>query len=145
LAWLKDRLARKPQKYQDIQPEFLKANTTTRKGEKEIELKTLLDENFIELADGRFRCPDPSEEKDREALRTKALLKEFNHYLESANDAKTKKLKELRVEALRAGFKACWEKKDFASIVALGEKMPQNLLLEDEQLLMFYDIAKDRV
>jgi DNA modification methylase len=145
LAWLKDRLARKPQKYQDIQPEFLKANTATRKGEKEIELKTLLDENFIELADGRYRCPDPSEEKDREALRTKALLKEFNHYLESANDQKTKKLKELRVEALRAGFKACWEKKDFVSIVVLGEKMPQNLLLEDEQLLMFYDIAKDRV
>lgn len=145
LAWLKDRLANKPQKYQDIQPEFLKANAATRKGEKEIELKTLLEENFIELADGRYRCPDPSEEKDREALRTKALLKEFNHYLESANDAKTKKLKELRVEALRAGFKACWEKKDFASIVVLGEKMPQNLLLEDEQLLMFYDIAKDRV
>ncbi len=145
LAWLKDRLARKPQKYQDIQPEFLKANTATRKGEKEIELKTLLEENFIELADGCYRCPDPSEEKDREALRTKALLKEFNHYLESANDPKTKKLKELRVEALRTGFKACWEKKDFASIVVLGEKMPQNLLLEDEQLLMFYDIAKDRV
>jgi len=145
LAWLKDRLALKPQKYQDIQPEFLKANTATRKGEKEIELKTLLDENFIELADSRYRCPDPSEEKDREALRTKALLKEFNHYLESASDTKTKKLKELRVEALRAGFKVCWEKKDFASIVVLGEKMPQNLLLEDEQLLMFYDIARDRV
>lgn len=145
LAWLKDRLANKPQKYQDIQPEFLKANAATRKGEKEIELKTLLDENFIEFADSRYRCPDPSEEKDREALRTKALLKEFNHYLESANDPKTKKLKELRVEALRAGFKVCWEKKDFTSIVVLGEKMPQNLLLEDEQLLMFYDIAKDRV
>jgi DNA modification methylase len=145
LVWLKDRLARKPQKYQDIQPEFLKANRATRKGEKEIELKTILDENFFELDDGRYRCPDPSEEKDREALRTKALLKEFNHYLESANDPKTKKLKELRVEALRAGFKACWEKKDFASIVVLGEKMPQNLLLEDERLLMFYDIAKDRV
>lgn len=145
LSWLKDRLAQKPQKYQDIQPEFLKANTATRKGEKGIELKTLLEEYFIELADGRYRCPDPSEEKDREALRTKALLKEFNHYLESANDPKTKKLKELRLEALRVGFKACWEKKDFASIVVLGEKIPQNLLLEDEQLLMFYDIAKDRV
>jgi len=46
---------------------------------------------------------------------------------------------------MMAGFKACWEKKDFASIVVLGEKMPQNLLLEDEQLLMFYDIARDRV
>ena len=66
-------------------------------------------------------------------------------YLESASDPKTRKLKELRVESSRAGFNACCEKKDFASIVVLGEKMPQNLLLGDEQLLTFYDIAKDRV
>jgi len=26
----------------------------------------------------------------------------------------------------------------------LGDKIPQNILLEDEQLLMYYDIAKDR-
>jgi hypothetical protein len=51
----------------------------------------------------------------------------------------------VRVEALRAGFKNCWEQKDFKTIVINGDMIPQNILLEDEQLLMYYDIAKDRV
>ncbi len=55
-----------------------------------------------------------------------------------------RRLKEVRIEALRAGFKSCWEKKDFQTIIIIGDRIPQNLLLEDEQLLMFYDIAKDR-
>ncbi len=145
IFWLKQRLETKPQKYQDIQPEFRKANTATRKGEKEIELKTILEENFIELSDGKWRAPDPSEAKDREILRTKALLKEFGRYVEELDNPKTKKLKDVRVEALRAGFKHCWEKKDYKTIYEMGEKIPQNLLMEDEQLLMFYDIAKDKV
>lgn len=51
----------------------------------------------------------------------------------------------VRVEALRAGFKNSWEHKDFKTIVTLGDMIPQNILLEDEQLLMYYDIAKDNV
>ena len=72
-------------------------------------------------------------------------MKEFSGYVELAINPKSKKMKEVRVEALRAGFKNCWETKDFETIVKLSEKIPQNLLLEDEQLLMYYDIAKDRV
>jgi len=59
--------------------------------------------------------------------------------------AEVKKLKEVRVVALHAGFKNSWEQKDFKTIVTLGDMIPQNILLEDEQLLMYYDIAKDRV
>jgi hypothetical protein len=73
------------------------------------------------------------------------LLKEFNGYVTAINQPRAKKLKEVRVEALRAGFKNCWEQKDFKTIVTLGDMIPQNILLEDEQLLMYYDIAKDRV
>ncbi len=51
----------------------------------------------------------------------------------------------MRVEALRAGFKNCWEQKDFKTIVTNRDMIPQNNLLEDEQLLMYCDIAKDRV
>ncbi len=145
VLWLKDRLQKKAMKYQDIMPEFRKANVATRKGEREIELKTVLEENFIQESDGRWRVPDMNEAKDRETLRTKALLKEFDHYIVELSTSKTKKLKEVRIEALRAGFKSCWEKKDFHTIVTIGDKIPQNLLLEDEQLLMLYDIAKDRV
>ena len=145
VEWLKARLAKGPQKYQDIQPDFRKANTATRKGEKEFELQTLLNENFIPLTDGRYRVPDMNEAKDREHFRTAALLKEFNKYVEELANPKTKKLKDVRVEALREGFKSAWQKKDFVAIVNVAEKIPQNLLMEDEYLLNFYDIAKDRV
>ena len=78
-------------------------------------------------------------------MRNKSLLKEFGQYILLLNQPKAKKLKEVRVEALRAGFKKCWEEKDFSTIVFVGDRIPQNILLEDEQLLMFYDIAKDRL
>ena len=35
--------------------------------------------------------------------------------------------------------------KDFQSIVSVGDKIPNNLLMEDEVLLQFYDIASTRV
>ena len=145
VEWLKVRLAKSAQKYNEIQPDFRKANTATRKGEKEFELQTLLNENFIPLPDGCWRVPDMYEAKDREHFRTTALLKEFGRYIEELANPKTKKLKDVRVEALHAGFKSCWEKKEFTTIVNVAEKIPQNLLMEDEQLLMFYDIAKDKV
>lgn len=83
--------------------------------------------------------PDLNEAKDREALRNKSLLKEFSDYVTLASGGK--KLKEVRVEALRAGFKNHWERKDFKTIITVADKIPSNILLEDEQLLMYYDIA----
>lgn len=145
LLWLKAELTSNMMTYQDIQPKWMQAITAIRKGELLPELKLLLEENFIQEPDGRWRLPDMNEAKDREALRTKSLLKEFDRYIAELNTSKTKKLKEVRIEALHAGFKSCWEKKDFQTIVTMGDKIPQNLLLEDEQLLMFYDIAKDRI
>lgn len=145
VQWIKEKLEAEHLKYNELMPSFRKANTATRKGEKEFELKTILEENFIELADGSWRVPDPNEAKDRELLRTKALLKEFDHYLADIGSGKTKKLKDVRLEALRAGFKNSWEKKDWGTIVNIADKIPQNLLMEDEQLLMYYDIAKDRM
>ena len=145
IEWLKDRLRKQPQKYQDIMPDFRIATQSLRKGDTLPELQDILNENFIQESDGRWRAPDPNEAKDREALRTKVLLKEFNGYVTAISQPRAKKLKEVRVEALRAGFKNCWEQKDFKTIVTLGDMIPQNILLEDEQLLMYYDIAKDRV
>jgi DNA modification methylase len=145
IEWIKDRLQKKSAKYQDLMPEFRRATQSLRKGDTLPELQDILNENFIEEADGKWRNPNPDEAKDREALRTKVLIKEFNSYLDLLNQPKVKKMKEVRVEALRAGFKLCWEKKDFKIIVTMGDVIPQNILLEDEQLLMYYDIAKDRI
>lgn len=145
IEWLKDRLRQSPQKYQDIMPDFRIATQSLRKGDTLPELKDLLEQSFIQESDGTWRTPDPNETKDREILRNKVLMREFNGYMSIINQPKAKRLKEVRLEALRAGFKSCWEHKDFKSIVTLGDMIPQNILLEDEQLLMYYDIAKDRV
>jgi hypothetical protein len=145
IEWLKDRLRKSQQKYQDITNDWKVATQALRKGDVLPELHDILNESFIQDTSGKWRTPDPNEAKDRESLRTKVLLKEFNGYVTTINQPKAKKLKEVRVEALRAGFKYCWEQKDFKTIVTLGDMIPQNILLEDEQLLMYYDIAKDRV
>jgi DNA modification methylase len=145
IEWLKERLRKEAQKYQDIMPDFRIATQSLRKGDTLPELQDILNESFIQETDGNWRTPDPNEAKDREALRTKVLLKEFTGYVTAINQPKAKKLKEVRVEALRAGFKNSWEQKDFKTIITLGDKIPQNILLEDEQLLMYYDIAKDRI
>ena len=145
IEWLKDRLRKQVQKYQDIMPDFRIATQSLRKGDTLPELQDILNESFIQETDGKWRTPDPNEAKDRELLRTKVLLKEFAAYVTAINQPKAKKLKEVRVEALRAGFKNSWEQKDFKTIVTLGDMIPQNILLEDEQLLMYYDIAKDRI
>jgi len=145
IEWLRQQLQNRTQNYQDLHPQWMQAITAIRKGDVLPELKVILEQSFIQELDGRWRAPDMNETKDREAMRTKALLKEFEDYLAELSLSKTKKLKQVRIEALRAGFKSCWEKKDFKTIVHIGDRIPQNLLLEDEQLLMFYDIAKDRI
>lgn len=144
LEWLKTELSTSSYTYQELRPKWMQAITAVRKGDLLPELKEILKENFIEIANGKWRVPDMNEAKDREHFRTTALLKEFGKYIDELANPKTKKLKDVRVEALHAGFKSCWEKKEFNTIVNLAEKIPQNLLMEDEQLLMFYDIAKDK-
>jgi len=144
IEWLKNQLRESPKTYQQIQPEWMQAINGLRKGDILPELKTLLEENFIEEPDGRWRLPNIQDDVDKNLLRTKALLKEFNLYKEQALKPKAK-LKEVRVEALRAGFKQCYIDKEFQTIVTVAEKIPQNLRDEDEVLLQFYDIAMNKL
>lgn len=145
IQWLKEKLEEKPLKYQDIQPDYRKAYTISRKGEVEVELKDVLAENFIEEADGTWRIPNLNEQKDRDAMRTKQLLKIWQGYVDQIESGKAKKLKDIRLEAVKAGFKDCYQKKDFKRIVTMGDKIPENLLTEDETLLNYYDIACSKV
>lgn len=144
IEWLRIRLRDKPQTYQEIQPEWMQAINGIRKGDILPELSALLDENFIEEPDGKWRLPNIQDDIDKDKLREKALLKEFKVYVETASKPKSR-IKEVRVEAIRAGFKKCYMDKDFATIVMVGDKIPQNLLTEDDILLQFYDIARTRV
>lgn len=148
VLFLKNLLERQPAAYQDIHPNWMQALAGQRKGDVIPELMDILQENFLKDTLGRWYVPDPENEVDLEALRSKRLLKQFNQYLETARQPKGK-LKEARVEALRAGFRQCYQDKDFKTIVELADFLTRsrlsNLLLEDEVLLQFYDIASARV
>lgn len=143
IAWLRRELET-PQTYQELQPKWMQALAKQKKGDMQIEMRTLLEENFIEEPDGKWRLPDPEEEADREKLRIKGLMREFAAYVELAAKPKSK-LKQVRLEALREGFKQCWQQKAFETIVNVGDKIPEEMLQEDEVLLRYYDIASRRV
>ena len=91
-------------------------------------------------AKDRWFVPDPNKAQDLEKKREKALLKEFEGY----RNAPGRKLKEFRLEVLRAGFKAAWASKDYQTIVSIANKVPEDALQEDEKLLFWYDSALTR-
>ncbi len=144
IEWIKNQIRNTPKTYKDIQPNWTKALVATRKGDKIPELNTILEENFIKNEDGTWRLANVNDDVDLEKLRTKALLKEFKLYLEVCRKPRGK-LKDVRVEAVRAGFKQCYSDKNFADIILVGDRIPQNLLTEDEVLLQYYDIASSKV
>ena len=118
-------------------------------------------------AKNRWYVPDPKKNVDVETLRNKRLLEEFWSYLPPGYEPqmarmgtdrkrpalsvssvvkvpKGKKLKELRTEAVRVGFKHCYQQKDYQTILVVAEMIPESVLNEDEQLQMIYDTAVTR-
>lgn len=144
IEWLKRELET-PQTYSEIQPEWMKAMSTTKKGDVLPELMTILEENFIKDEDGKWRKPDPEKAADLEIIRSRKMMKEFNLYLEQAQKPKAKRMKDTRLEVLRYGFKECYKQKDYKSIILVGDHIQESLLQEDEVLLQYYDIASTRV
>ena len=175
IVWLRARLRKAPQVYSDIQPAFMPMLSHLKPNERELlSLELLLNQNFLcydgngpvpeqihaylssnwkELrnlakddpalrakARDRWYVPDPNKAGDLEKLREKALLKEFDAYKQEK-----KKLKVFRLEAVRAGFKKAWADRDYATIVAVADKIPANVLEEDPKLLMWYDQAATRM
>ena len=172
--WLRSLLRDKPQTFQDLHPQFLREIGGWSKNEKALELSTLLEQNFLRFegrgkipsqihsylstnwpefrnrpkddpgliakARDRWYVPDPNKAGDLEKLRERALLKEFEEY-----KGATKNLKVFRLEAVRAGFKKAWQERDYTVIVAVAEKIPNNVLEEDPKLLMWYDQAITRI
>jgi DNA modification methylase len=116
-------------------------------------------------AKDRWYVPDPNKAGDLEKLRERSLLKEFWEYLPSGyKPAKPdsqegfipglepklapipsgKKMKVIRLEAVRCGFKHCWQNRDYRTIIAVAQRIPEDILQEDPKLLMWYDQALTR-
>jgi hypothetical protein len=175
IQWVRQQLQDKPQSFQDLTPQYMREVQSWVKHEKTVELKTILEQSFlyydgrgpvpsqihrylstnykdlrnlekddprlVEKARDRWYVPDPSKQAEREAIREKLLLREFEEYKTSTQ----RKLKVFRAEAVRAGFKACWQERDYGTIVKVAEKLPDAVLQEDEKLLMYYDNALTRL
>jgi 16S rRNA G966 N2-methylase RsmD len=98
------------------------------------------DESLRAKGKDRWYVPDPNKAGDLEKLRERSLLKEFEDYRTSSQ----KRLKVFRLEAVRAGFKKAWQERDYATIIIVARKVPENVLQEDPKLLMWYDQALTR-
>lgn len=137
IQWVRRQLAEKPISYQNLQPLYMKeAQRVWEKHEQPLELRTILDQNFVEESNGTWRVPNPKKESDLEQIRHRALLKEFQQYFDMKG-----KLKVVRTEALRAGFKEAWQKKDYTTIVEMAKRVPEAVIQEDQALLMYFDNA----
>jgi DNA modification methylase len=174
IAWLRYQLKQKPMTLGELTPLFLQELSGWSKNESRLELSELLDQNFLcyemgedvppaihsylstnfkdmrnlnknnphlqTKAKGRWYLPDPNRLRDLDKLRERALLKEFEVYKTSKG-----KLKEFRIEAVRAGFRKAWQEKDYKLIQTISERMPSAVVEEDEKLLLWYNGAMTRL
>jgi hypothetical protein len=112
------------------------AQQVWEKHEQPVELRTILEQNFVQDDDGTWRVPDPKKELDLEQIRHRALMREFQQYLDTKS-----KLKVVRTEALRAGFRDAWQRRDYKTIVQTAKRVPEAVIQEDQALLMYFDNA----
>ena len=170
IEWMRKELKARPKVYSEIHPLFLNELSGWKKNELELELSTLLEQNFLKY-DGNDEVPSQihtylsTNFKDMRGLdksdpKLVAKAKE-RWYVPDPNKAadlekvrlrallkefemykaEKKKIKQPRAEALRAGFNTAWEAQDFQTILDISAKIPPAVLQEDEKLLMFYDNA----
>jgi DNA modification methylase len=137
IQWVRRQLSNDVMSYQQLSPLYMQeAQRVWEKHEQPLELRTILEQNFVEEGNGKWCIPDPKNELHLEQLRHRALMKEFQQYLDTKG-----KLKIVRTEALRAGFKDAWQKKDYPTIVQLAKRIPDAVIEEDQALLMYFDNA----
>ena len=138
VTWLRVQLAAAHATFQEIQPRFLTELHQARH-EALPDLRVLLEQNFLRDDADRWYVPDPSKAEDLEKLRLRDLLHEFDGYAGGR-----KKLTTFRTEAVRAGFARAWAQHDYKRIVQIAERLPEAVLQEDPELLMYYDNASPR-
>lgn len=138
IGWLYQQLdegrGEGPQTYQQLMPKFMQELKAVNKREKMPEFSVILEENFLRDEEGRWYIPDLTKSGDIAKLREKNLLREFQEYQASRG-----KLKVFRSEAVRAGFAKLWREKNYQAIADMAERLPEETVQEDSNLLMYYD------
>jgi len=175
IQWLRQSLYEKPQTFQELHPQFMREIGGWQKFEKPLELKEMLEENFLSY-DGVGDVPSQVHSylssnfhhlrglsKDDGILKAAAedrwyvpdpnksidleKLRERSLLKEFQDYVQSiqKRLKVFRLEAVRAGFKRAWAEADYRTIVNVAEKLPAIVLEEDQMLLMWYSNAQTRL
>ena len=175
IQWLRQQLARKPQSFQDIHPDFIRELAGWQKHERMLELSELLAQNFLHY-DGIGEVPTQIHaylstnfkdfrnlRKDAPRLQRKAKDRWYVPDPNRAGDLETlrersllkefdeyvastaRRLRLFRLEALRAGFRRAWQARDYATVVGVANKIPETVLQEDPKLLMWYDQSFTRI
>lgn len=176
IQWLRQQLEEKPQSFSDLQPVFMReAQQSWAKHEAQVELKELLEENFL-LYDGRGAVPSQiksylssnwreyrSLESEDPSLQSKAKNRwyvpdpgksadleklrerQLLKEFDEYRSSTARKIKLFRTEAVRVGFKRAYDERDWETIAAVAGRLPESVVQEDEKLLMYYDVARMRV
>lgn len=175
IQWLRQSLYLKPQTFQDLHPQFMREIGGWLQFEKPLELKEMLEQNFI-CYEGTGDVPSQIHSylssdfhefrgltKDNPLLKIKAKdrwyvpdpnkaidlekLRDKSLLREFQDYVQTaqKRLKVFRLEAIRVGFKRAWAEADYKTVVNVSEKLPPAVLEEDQMLLMWYSNAQTRL
>jgi hypothetical protein len=137
--WLWNFLA-EPKSYDEIYTAYFKALQTSQ--DEVPEPKTMLEESFVQ-ASGDWKRPDSLTQAELEKKRLERLLRQFEDYLVEAKAGR--KLKEVRLEALIAGFTECYRQSRFKDILIVGRKLNKKLVENSLELFDFIDIAEAKV
>ncbi len=106
------------------------------KHEKALELIEILKQNFLQDEDGKWYVPNHNKASDLEKVRQRSLLKEFNEYATSAG-----RLRQFRTEASPRWLCGLLQTPGLRTIIKVAERLPEDVLREDPDLLMYYDSA----
>lgn len=129
-----------PKTYDEIHTDFLKVLQTT---EDEIpEIREILEESFVRLGN-LWKRPDQLTQAELEKKRLERLLRQFEEYLSTAKA--NQKLKEVRLEAVIAGFTECYRSGRYKDILLVGKKLDKAILENSSDLYDFIDIAEAKV
>ncbi|MCS6904598.1 MAG: DNA methyltransferase, partial [Bacteroidia bacterium] len=142
VAWLQAELKQKPQRVQDLLPRYMSALATDKR---EIirELPEILEDNFIEDSDNRWRLPREEEKEEYLRRRRSKLGKEFER-LERAIES-GERLKQVRRDVVLFGMERYYETEQWNKILKISKGLPKGYVEEDEQLFMYYEIAKQNL
>lgn len=140
LTWLYHFID-EPKSYSDIYTAYNKMVTNLE--DLIPELKELLGNNFI-FENNLYRRPyTVNEEESIELQRERELERAFNNFLTEAK-ASTKKLKNVRKEALKHGFTKAYKENRFEDILDVAKKLDKKILEENSDINDFVEIARIR-